>query len=279
MAEPSLRYVIVNLQGEMRTSRTEYLLGRNSRFESRDCQGYCDGDPTQPGAMQFQYGPLRALIQNRDLHYQFHVDLESRVYTSSRLSEYGSAKRRGRPLRPSGRTVHVRTETIDSGERQEMFGHTARRMIIRMTHRFSPENDTGSSEIDEADGWYIDPPAAWLSVHPPNSAHAILQSVVNGKVDVPVFTDVGPRETGFPLLVTRTHRSSFNDAEGNLRMHTSSYREEVTEFSEETLGPDLFLPPGDFRRVLRLPGERALSLALRMRVAWENLKGSFVARY
>src|SRR5438093_1140715 len=132
MAEPSLRYVIVNLQGEMRTSRTEYLLGRNSRFESRDCRGYCDGDPTQPGAMQFQYGPLRALIQNRDLHYQFHV---------------------------------------------------------------------------------------------------------NGRVDVPVFADVGPRETGFPLLVTRTHRSSFNDAEGNIRMHTSTYREEVTEFSEETLGP------------------------------------------
>src|SRR5881409_1276499 len=101
MAEPSLRYVIVNLQGEMRTSRTEYLLGRNSRFESRDCRGYCDGDPTHPGAMQFQYGPLRALIQNRDLHYQFHVDLESRVYTSSRLSEYGKAKRIGRRFQAS----------------------------------------------------------------------------------------------------------------------------------------------------------------------------------
>ena len=222
MPEPSLRYVVVNLHGEVRTSRTEYLLGRNSRSELRDCRSYRDSDPKQPGAVQFQYGPLRAYIQNRDLHYHFHLDLESRVYTARRVNQYGSPSRlkpKGKPLPPSGRTVHVHTETIDTGERREMFGYTARRVIIRRTHRFSPDNDAQSSDT-EADGWYIDPPAAWLAVHPSRPGHAILHFAVNGRFDTPVFTDAGPRETGFPMLVTRTHRSSFTDAEGKIRIHT-----------------------------------------------------------
>jgi len=281
MPEPSLRYVVVNLHGEVRTSRTEYLLGRNSRSELRDCRSYRDSDPKQPGAVQFQYGPLRAYIQNRDLHYHFHLDLESRVYTARRVNQYGSPSRlkpKGKPLPPSGRTVHVHTETIDTGERREMFGYTARRVIIRTTHRFSPDNDAQSSDT-EADGWYIDPPAAWLAVHPSRPGHAILHFAVNGRFDTPVFTDAGPRETGFPMLVTRTHRSSFTDAEGKIRIHTSRDREEITEFSEETLESDLFLPPRDFRRVLGLPGEGPLPLALRMRLRWENLKDSFLAKY
>ena len=159
-----------------------------------------------------------------------------------------------------------------------MFGYTARRVIIRTTHRFSPDNDAQSSDT-EADGWYIDPPAAWLAVHPSRPGHAILHFAVNGRFDTPVFTDAGPRETGFPMLVTRTHRSSFTDAEGNIRIHTSEDREEVTEFSEEALESDLFLPPRDFRRVLRLPGQPPLRLARRMRLWWENLKDTFVAKY
>lgn len=35
IAEPSLWYVAVNSHGNIRTSRTEYILGRNSRSESR----------------------------------------------------------------------------------------------------------------------------------------------------------------------------------------------------------------------------------------------------
>ncbi len=110
MPEPSLRYVVVHLQGEMRTGRTEYLLGRNSRSELRDCRRDRDGDPKQPGAVQFQNGPLRAYIQNRDLRYHFHLDLESRVYTARRVNEYGSGlKPKGKPpptFRPDRACAH-----------------------------------------------------------------------------------------------------------------------------------------------------------------------------
>ncbi len=255
MSEASLRYVIVSTQGTTRSSRTEYIRGRNSRSE---------------------YGPHPVLIQNRDLGYQYHLDLESRVYTAFELNEYrrlGWFERRVHRPRPSGRTVHVRTETIDTAERKEMFGYTARRVIIRTSYRYTPDDESRSQDT-ETDGWYIDHPA-WFAVHPPLRGHAIVQVAVNGKTDTPVFTDIGPRETGFLLLATRIHRSNLKDEEGNIRTYTSEDRDEVIEFSEEPLATDLFIPPREFRRVPRLPGEASLPFGLRMRLAlqryWRSL--------
>ncbi len=255
MSDASLRYVIVSMHGTTRSNRTEYIRGRNSRSE---------------------YRPQRTVIQNRDLGYVFQLDPESRVYTAFEWNEYrrpGWFERRVNRPRPSGRTVQVRTETMDTGERKEMFGYTARRVIIRTSHRYTPDDESRSGD-SETEGWYIDHPA-WLAVHPPLRGHAILQVAVNGKTDTPVFTDVGPRETGFPLLVTRIHRSNFKDAEGNLRIHTSEDRDEVIEFFEEPLATELFLPPPDFRRVPHLPGEMSLPLGLRVRHAlrryWRGL--------
>jgi len=273
MAEESLRYVIVH--GEARFSRTEYICGRNSRSEYRNGPFLVGGDPNRPETMQLEFGPRRALIQNRDLGYQFDIDLQSRVYTALELREYRhseSFKPTVESNEPSGRTVHVRTETIDTGERKDMFGYTARRVTIRTTYRYSPEVDAGSLD-SEADGWYIDPPAAWLALHPPIRGHTILQ--IGGRTARPVFTDVGPRESGFPLLVTRTHRSNFKDAAGNIRIHTSEDRDEVIEFSEAPLATDLFVPPREFRRVRRLPAEAPMSFALRMRRGWRNFKYKF----
>jgi hypothetical protein len=261
MPEPSLRYVIVNVWGETHNSRIEYILGRNSRSEYRESN-------VQRGATRVEYGPLRALIQNRQLHSQFHLDLDARIYTTLHLPEDRipiSVTTRAPIHRPSGRTIHVHTETIDTGERREMFGNTARRINIRTSHRVTPEDDARSGEA-EADCWYIDAPAAWRALHPSGRA------IFHCRDETLVFTDVGPRENGFPLLVTKTHRSRFRDAEGNIRTHTSEYREEVTELSEEALDPDLFVPPRDFRRVSRLPGEPAIPFVLRMRMGWQNFK-------
>jgi hypothetical protein len=151
MAEESLRYVIVH--GEARFSRTEYICGRNSRSEYRNGPFLVDGDPKRPETMQLEFGPRRALIQNRDLGYQFDIDLESRVYTAFELHEYrrpGSSTPQVESLEPSGRTVHVRTETIDTGERKEMFGYTARRVTIRTTYRYSPDDDAGSLDSESS---------------------------------------------------------------------------------------------------------------------------------
>src|SRR5260370_39875074 len=102
---------------------------------------------------------------------------------------------------PSGRTLHVPTQTVDTGEHREMYGYIARHVIARTTYKFSPEHDSDLTELEE-DGWYIDPPAAWLPIYPPRPGrYAIL--LVHRQFDTPVFSDDGPRETGFPFLLTR----------------------------------------------------------------------------
>src|SRR5262245_32048448 len=138
MPDASLRYVIVNVWRETHSSRTEYILGRNSRSEYRLSQTFRERDPNQPGAVREEHGPVRALIQNHQLHSQFHLDLEARVYTTMHLPDYRSptsVTTRAPIQRPSGRTLHVHTETIDTGDRREMFGNTARRVMIRTSHR------------------------------------------------------------------------------------------------------------------------------------------------
>lgn len=262
----------------MRTGSTEYILGRNTRSESRQCRGYSEADSGQPGALRFEYGPLRAVIENHDLHYRFHLDLDSGVYTASRIDEYGRVRGAGsRPtsLQSSGRTVHVHTKTVDTGERREMFGRTARRVTAHTSITYEPEAGSGPG-ITEVDGWYIDPPAAWLVAHPPARGHSILLASNDGRIDTPVFTDDGPQETGFRLLLTRRCHTTFTDPEGSLRARTFEDREEVAELSEEDLMADLFVPPRHFRRVPRLPGEHPVTFGMRARLCWERLKNALL---
>src|SRR6266700_2451474 len=120
---PSLRFTTVSLFGDMPTTRTEYICGLNTRSESRSCSGHSATTP--PTNVQYEYGPLRAHIHNSDLHYRFELEIEKRIYTAFQVNEYGSPKwikpRRTEPQKRSGRTVHTHTETIDTGERRELF--------------------------------------------------------------------------------------------------------------------------------------------------------------
>ena len=70
----------------------------------------------------------------------------------------------------SGKTRHCHIETIDTGERREMFGYIARHVVTR-------SRQTRDSEFlseFQMDGWYIDPPTAWLNLHPPTTRHVHL---------------------------------------------------------------------------------------------------------
>jgi hypothetical protein len=272
---PSLRFTTVSLFGDMPSTRTEYICGLNTRSESRSCSGHSATTP--PTNVRYEYGPLRAYIQNRDLHYSFELEVDKRIYTAFQANEFGSPKwmkpRQTEPQRRSGRTVHTHTETIDTGERRELFRYTARRVITRSRQI----RDAQLLSESECDGWYIDPPAAWLNLHPPakpSTGTYYHLCAGTGERDEYKFTEAGDRETGFVLLATRTHKSSFEDETGNSRAHESVHHEEVTELSETPLKPDLFVPPHDFKRVLQLPGGVRYAPAYRLRLRWETLKDS-----
>jgi hypothetical protein len=203
------------------------------------------------------------------------LEIDKRIYTAFQANEYGSPKwmkpHQTEPQKRSGRTVHTHTETIDTGERRELFRNTARRVITRSRQI----RDSQLLSESECDGWYIDPPAAWLNLHPPAKPGTFYHLCAGtGERDDYKFTEAGDRETGFVLLATRTHKSSFEDETGNLRAHESVHHEEVTELSETPLKPDLFVPPHYFKRVLRLPDGVRYAPAYRLRRRWETLKDS-----
>ena len=224
--------------------RTEYILGRHSRSESRNGVGD-------------RYGPLRAVIRNGDLHCIFHLDLEAKVYTATQVDDRGvpvDARPEQVERKPSGRTRHYHIETVDTGERREMFGRTARHVNTRTTLTMEPPGDSPVTE-SEIDGWYIDPPAAWLRLYPKRGGFAYLaygphQRAGVWEQDEVKCTTAGPRETGFQIVLT--------DKRG-------SRHEKVIELSEDALDPALFQPPADFKRVARLP-----SGAYEYRYPWET---------
>lgn len=172
------------------------------------------------------------------------------------------------PEERSGHTVHIHTETIDTGERKDLFGYIARRVITKNTQTRDSQRVSESG----CDGWYIDPPAAWLYLHPPEPGiHYV--AVGTGKRDGFQFSEVGSRETVFLLLATRTDRSFSRGETGNRRVHKTINHEEITAISEMPPAADLFVPPTNFKRVTQLPDEHyALSFRLRLR---EMLQDAF----
>ncbi len=276
MLKASLKFKMDSLFGDMPASRTEYILGRNTRSESRSCSGHSETFP--PTNVRYEYGPLRAYIQNRDLQYGFEVDVDTGVYTAWPANDYGSPAwikpRQIEPRARSGLTVHSHTETVQTGDRRTIFGHTARRVITKNTSR----RDSEPANESESDGWYIDAPPAWLHLHPPpkKDAFAVFYCLDSGAINWndSSFTRKGERETGFPVLVTRVDRSYFRHPDGVTRSHESSSRNEVTELSEATLDPAVFIPPRDFKRVTQLAGGRRYPLSNRLRFRWEMLKDS-----
>ena len=156
-----------------------------------------------------------------------------------------------------------------------MFGYAARRVITKNTSR----RDTILTSESESDGWYIDAPTAWLNVHPPLGRGIFCVLTAGGKKDDYKFTESGERETGFPLLVATANRSYFRDQEGAIRSHESSQRDEVTEFSEAPLDLEVFIPPGNFKRVMQLPGSIRYPISTRLRFRWKMLTDSYPVRF
>ena len=254
----------------MRTAETQYIRGLNTRSESCRCCGHSDTTP--PTNVRYEYGPLRAHVFNRDLGYSFELEPAARVFTAFRANEYGSAIwAKPRPIEPtprSGKTVHSHTETTDTDERKEIFGYTARRVIIRC-------RETRDSQLlseSETDAWYIDPPAAWLNLHPPPEPGTFYY-LSHGRDDFK-FTEAGKRETGFVLLATRNRKFSVENQTGSSRVHESVHHQEVTEFSEAPLEPGLFVPPIDFKRVPQLSDGERYALRYRIGIRWEMLQDS-----
>jgi hypothetical protein len=138
--------------------------------------------------------------------------------------------------------VITTTVTIkDTGERKQMFGYTARHLIITMETASSPEACQKNKSKMEMDGWYIDAEFA-LDCEMERYAGNSPKYQNGGCQDRYQMKQVGTGKRGFALYEKMTMFDE-NDKE------TFSTVSEVVELSKATLDDALFDVPAGYREV------------------------------
>jgi hypothetical protein len=248
------------------TETTEYIQADRTREEHRGYAGY---RARTRGRDIYRPAPRTALIKRCDLHTAFHVNFDDREYTVCPIQAFPTAQEmRGgaEAIRQSPAqtvpTVLVETETVDTGERRELFGRPARHVIT--TKRVVPlTGSRGQESQTVTDGWYIDldtslscDPSWWSS----GSGQAFLTVHTEGdQPDVPIFKNIGKPERGFVVSSRSTTGGSVLELE-------------VIHLSTDAIAPALFEVPVTFRLVEWIRQDPVPPLVVRAKQAYERLK-------
>jgi hypothetical protein len=200
------------------------------------------------------YGPRLARIVRCDLGLSFELNLDTAEYTSAPYPPKPLTKEeiKARGLEtPAARagdrpTIRVEIKSTDSGERKDMFGHTARRIITTET-QIPLEGSHSEPQEKVTDGWYIDfDHQLPCDPNPLKGKQGYISGwvgVSNGRypMERPEFVYIGEPKIGFPIAVTLTSKSASSAPDA----YISTFETRVTEFTEGPLDPALFeIPPG-----------------------------------
>jgi hypothetical protein len=137
-----------------------------------------------------------------------------------------------------GGVVTYTTTSVDTGERKEMFGFTARHIKSSTVTESSPDACNPLKQRTERDGWYIDF-SFGLDCNQGSSYAANYPVAPGGCKDRIQFKQLGTARTGYPLIETTTMYGADGKA-----MFTST--KEVVELSREPLDPALFDVPAGY---------------------------------
>jgi hypothetical protein len=158
--------------------------------------------------------------------------------TSARSAPSGAAP--SGPAEPSrqGGVVTYTTTSIDTGERKEMFGFTARHIKSSTVTESSPDACNPMQQRIERDGWYIDFTFG-LDCNQGGGSAANYPVAPGGCRDRVQFKQVGSARIGYPLMETTTMYGADGKA-----MFTST--KEVVELSRDPLDAALFDVPAGY---------------------------------
>ena len=229
-----------------------YLKGARQRNETRQYLNF-RGKPAEV-----------AYVEQCDLKQLIWVDLRNKTFAVmtggtpiGAAMAFNEPQIRGNPPkdqqsdRTRGRRLLTATTTvIDTGERREMFGFTARHVKTITVWEGSPKLCDGPGMTAKTDGWYTD---LFYGIDcSADLSGSITQTYLSGGGKC--FSEyavkrrywlehkrIGPASLGYPLVETRT---SYND-KGEAEIVT----EEVLELSTAALDASLFDVPTGFTRV------------------------------
>lgn len=146
------------------------------------------------------------------------------------------APRTGAPA-PRGGVVTMTVNAVDTGERKEMMGFTARRFKRTTMMESSPDACQQTKMKIETDGWYINLEYG-LTCPANRSSYSGDATATTGCRDRYVYKTTGPVHIGFPLQETTT----MYGADGSVTM---TMTKEVVEISRQPLEAALFdIPVG-----------------------------------
>lgn len=141
----------------------------------------------------------------------------------------------------TGGKITTTITTKDTGERKQMFGYTARHLIITMETVSSPDACSPNNTKMQTDGWYIDAEFALDCDYGFQSA-AGNPYATKGCQDKYEMKQISTAKRGYPVY----ERMSMFDPSGK---EMYSMTNEVVEVSKATLEAALFEVPQDYRQV------------------------------
>lgn len=264
---------------------TEQVHFIQSDRKREELQGWFGYRLRPHGRTIFRLAPRTARITRCDVMQVFHLNLADREYTTWPLQAYPSREEllvhaAAAPQNVARRepTVLVETETVDTGERKEFFGRTARHVIT--TRRGLPvQGAKRESSKTVTDGWYIDLETHiscdpwWQSTR---SGHAFLTLHKEGEEgDVPTFTDIGEPERGYVVLSKSTSHATLTLPDGSTKEHVSIAETAVTRLSTAELDPKIFEIPARFQLVEAIRQDPSPPLLIRWKQAYDRLARGF----
>lgn len=235
--------------GDMKVKvRTSFGVGVHYRTT------YVEGDWRRI-EQQNHYRTVRIL--HCDTQRAFEVDFDRKQYSLVRWRKWPSREETEELVRKPDKRKAPEIEkrfgkeewkTVDTGERKEVFGYTARHLII--TVKRYPGTAVPSESTEVIDGWYID--LILREQCQPAYRYGMTVALPKPTPDGQTSITVKFESTVFPVKVTQTRRSKIVFRDGTSKEQTHVIATELVELSKEPLDPALFeIPPG-FKKVRRL---------------------------
>lgn len=250
---------------------TEYIQTDRYRVETREARSRADsrhGD----GSPDLAASAPVATITRCDLRQLLTLDMGRREYRVEPFADPRPAKdtRTAASASPRPATVMIETTTVDTGERRPAFGHTARH-VITARRQVPLEGSLAAPQETETDGWYIDLDARATCDRSSGITETFLTIAQPGQpIDIPMFREIGARETGFAIEQRTTSRMRVRLPDNTLDEHTSSSSKTVALLSSEPIDPALFDVPSGFRDVT--------PWSIRLLNVWRRVSGWFTDR-
>ena len=206
-------------------------------------------------------GGQSVTIQQCDLRRDIQIMPAMRAYTVRPYYNGGaqsatvpaSSEARQTAEQTKGGLVTSTITTKDTGERKQMFGYTARRVITTIETKSSPDACNPVETKMETDGWYIDAAFA-LDCDLERAGGYYNRHERAGCRDRYQTKQVGSGKRGYPVY----EKMTMFEKDGR---ESFSMVNEVIELSQATLDASLFEPAADYREVKDFSGASLMAAA------------------